>query len=104
MHHSSVSSLLLLKKDCVGTRATIRVQEAGARDSVARESAPGKLKDEKTWQSWYDAFENMLSAFLGVNGSPLVYVIRKTDDPEPDGHNTFIKNLHCLCASHRSQV
>jgi hypothetical protein len=36
-----------------------------------------ELNNEKTWQSWYDAFENMLSAFPGVDGTPLVCVIRK---------------------------
>jgi len=33
----------------------------------------------------------MLLTFLGVNGVPLLYVIREKEEAEPQGHNTFVQ-------------
>jgi hypothetical protein len=38
----------------------------------------------------------MLSTLLGVNGVPLLYVIREKEEAEPEGHNTFVqKGIAC---------
>jgi len=40
----------------------------------------------------------MLLTLLGVNGVPLLYVIREKEEAEPEGHNTFVQK--CIaCAS-----
>jgi len=61
-------------------RADIRKKEAKDASSVSIEALPGKLKDNKKWQEWSTGFENMLSTLLGVNGVPLLYVIREKED------------------------
>ena len=72
-------------------RADIRKKEAKDASSVSSEASPGKLKDDKKWQEWITGFENMLSTLLGVNGVPLLYVIREKEEAEPEGHNTFVQ-------------
>jgi hypothetical protein len=77
-------------------RADIRKKEAKDASSVSSEALPGKLKDNKKWQEWIMGFENMLSTF-GVNGVPLVYVIREKEEAESEGHNTFLQKC-IVCA------
>jgi len=72
-------------------RADIRKKEAKDASSASSEALPGKLKDDKKWQEWITGFENMLSTLLGVNGVPLLYVIREKEEAEPEGHNTFVQ-------------
>jgi hypothetical protein len=77
-------------------RADIRKKEAKDTSSVSSEASPGKLKDNKKWQEWITGFENMLLTLLGVNGVPLLYVIREKEEAEPEGHNTFVQ-MHRVC-------
>lgn len=63
-------------------RATVRKEEASTSETIAREASPGKLKDERKWDIWAPAFENMLSTMPGVMGVPLAYVIREDETPE----------------------
>jgi hypothetical protein len=77
-------------------RADIRKKEAKDASSVSSEASPGKLKDNKKWQEWITGFENMLSTLLGVNGVPLLYVIREKEEAEPEGRNVCAE-MHRVC-------
>ena len=72
-------------------RAEIRDQQSDQSSTLTREASPGKLVDGQKWVKWRAGLENMLSTMFGVTGIPLSYVIRENDDPEPDGHATFMQ-------------
>ena len=68
-------------------RETIRKSEADSSDTI---SAPGKLKDERKWDTWMLQLENYLSRIVGVLGVPLAYVIRIIENADPaDTYATF---------------
>jgi hypothetical protein len=64
-------------------RARIRRELASGSESRAREASPGKLKNEKSWNTWEQAFLTQLSILIGVNGVPLSYVVREDVTPDP---------------------
>ena len=72
-------------------RAEIRKIEAASSASVSSKASPGKLKDKRKWNNWVVGLENMFSSIPGVRGVPLIYVIRDNENPEPDGHDTFVQ-------------
>ena len=86
-----IEGSFLVALDVAKERAEVREHEAGESETVLRASSPGKLKDEKGWNKWIDALENMLSAIHGIFGIPLVYVIRQQEERQPDGHQTFVE-------------
>lgn len=83
-------------------RSLIRTQEAEHTDTISREAAPGKLKDERQYVDWKNRFRNMLSSIQGVSGIPLSYVIRDNDEPIHEGHDTFIQE--CIACAPLSGV
>jgi hypothetical protein len=63
-------------------------------DMNAKAAVPGKFKDERKWHEWELAFGNYLSVIPGVNGIPLLYVIRKEAEPQ-DGEE-YISFMECM--------
>ena len=51
----------------------------------AKESTPGPLVSENKWLNWKPKFRNYLSTVLGMNGTPLSYVICENDAPDNTG-------------------
>jgi len=66
-----------------------RVSEVPTLERLTQESFKGAIS--KAGTEWITGFENMLSTSLGVNGVPLLYVIREKEEAEPEGHNTFVQ-------------
>ena len=64
-------------------RADVRKIERDQSDTVSKAADPGKFKDERKWPEWEPAFTNYLSTIPGINGIPLSYVIRETEEPDP---------------------
>ena len=67
-------------------REVIREAAKENAESLAKDASPGKLTGEKVWDKWKAGLENQLSMLYGVNGVPLVYVIRENEEPE-EGDN-----------------
>ena len=63
-------------------REEVRKEEIENSEAVLKEASPGALESEATWHEWEPAFENYLSSTYGVDGVPLVYVIRPNDAPD----------------------
>jgi hypothetical protein len=63
-------------------REVIREAAKENAETLAKEASPGKLTGEKVWDKWRSGLENQLSMLYGVNGVPLVYVIRENEEPE----------------------
>ena len=63
-------------------REVIREAAKENAKTLAKEESPGKLTDEKVQDTWKARLENQLSMLHGVNGVPLVHVIRKNEEPE----------------------
>lgn len=74
------------------SRATIRETSADSRALRAKESSPGKLKDEQSWDRWEEqSLFTMLSILKGVNRVPaLDYVIREEEHKKGDEYPTFV--------------
>jgi hypothetical protein len=72
------------------SRATIRETNADSRALRAKESSPGKLQDEQSWDRWVQSLCTMLSILEGVNGVPLDYVIREEEHKKGDEYPTFV--------------
>lgn len=67
--------------DIAARRHEIRKQQMDD-DGTLKEASPGPLSSELKWQEWEEAFQNYLSCIYGVDGVPLVYVIRENDSPD----------------------
>jgi hypothetical protein len=65
-------------------RASIRALEEDSAGTRAREASPGKLSNESMWDKWAAGLEVQLSILTGVQGVPLVYVIRQREAPDAD--------------------
>lgn len=90
--HGYTQEAFITELQVAAKRSTIRKQEADRSDTISREAAPGKLKDERKWNDWISGFKNMLSALFGVTGIPLSYVIRDNDLPDHKAeHDTFMQ-------------
>ena len=63
-------------------REVIREAAKEKAETLAKAASPGKLTGEKVWDKWKAGLENQLSMLYGVNGVPLVYVIRENEEPE----------------------
>ena len=74
-------------------RARIRKQLTTGSEARAKEASPGKLKSEKTWTTWEQAFLTQLSILVGVNGVPLSYVVRERETPDPDVTLTYMERM-----------
>lgn len=72
-------------------RARIREQMIAGSDSRAKAASPGKLKDEKGWNTWEQALSTHLNILVGVNGVPLIYVIREDEADPTTEYDTFIE-------------
>ena len=71
-------------------RADVRKIESDQSDTVSKAADLGKFKDEKKWPEWEPSFVNYLSTLIGVNGVPLLYVVRLTASPDPlVNHQSF---------------
>ena len=70
-----------------GRAANHKAQKAAEKSS--EDKTPGKLKDDRNWNTWITAFRDMLRARLGVSGIPLCCIIRESGDPEPGYHQTY---------------
>ena len=85
--------------DALGVAAqssTTQKQEAKDASSVSSKASPGKLKDYRKWNEWITRFENMLLYILGVNGVPLLYVVRENPELMLEGQDTFVqKSVAC---------
>jgi hypothetical protein len=75
-------------------REIIREAAKENAESLAKAASPAKLTGEKVWNTWKARLENQLSMLYGVNGVPLVYVIRKTKN-QKKGRSmpTSLKNI-----------
>lgn len=51
-------------------RQAIRKMEMDGASSSNSEASPGLLKDERKWNHWINAFENMLAGLYGTWGIP----------------------------------
>jgi hypothetical protein len=72
-------------------RARIRAQMTAICETRAKEASPGKLKSEKQWNTWEQALCTQLGILLGVNGVPLVYVIREKEAEPGATYDTFFE-------------
>jgi hypothetical protein len=63
-------------------REVIREAAKENAETLAKAASPGKLTGEEVWDKWKAGLENQLSMLYGVNGVPLVYVIREKEEPE----------------------
>lgn len=71
-------------------RADVWKIESDQSDTVSKAADPGKFKDEKKWPEWEPSFVNYLSTLIGVNGVPLLCVVRLTATPDPlVNHQSF---------------
>eukprot|EP00957_Ditylum_brightwellii_P195015 14858651-Ditylum_brightwellii.AAC.1 len=50
-------------------------------DTKAKESFPGPLDSENKRTDWEAKFENYMATQLGLNGVPLLYIIREAETP-----------------------
>lgn len=84
--------LFLAELRTADKRARIRRDLASGSESRAKEASPGKLKNEKSWNTWEQAFLTQLSILIGVNGVPLSYVVREDVTPDPTTvFSTFVE-------------
>jgi hypothetical protein len=58
------------------------VTREAAKEILAKTASPEKLTSEKVWDKWKAGRENQLSMLYGVNGVPLVYLVRGNEEPE----------------------
>ena len=72
-------------------RQAIRTSNKDSLESRAKAASPGKLKDELDWDIWEQGFVTMLSILEGVNGVPLVYVIREEQHEVGDVYTSFVE-------------
>lgn len=66
-------------------RLQVRKSAAEKSEQLSREASPGKLNDERKWNTWESGLVNYLSTIPGSFGVPLSYVIRENENPTPDG-------------------
>jgi hypothetical protein len=80
-------------------RDVIRKAAMESAETMAKEASPGKLTGEKVWDKWRSALENQLSMIFGVNGIPLVYVIREhVETPNPqEAYESFTQECIAKC-------
>lgn len=84
--------------DEASQRADVRKIEKDQSDTVSKAADPGKFKDERKWPEWEPAFANYLSTIPGVNGIPLSYVIRETEEPDRAIENLSFNERAIACA------
>ena len=76
--------------DRAATRAKIR-EDAELSSELIKAANPGKLKNDQMFTTWWDNYSNYLGMIPGSNGIPLLYIIRKNDEPDrelfPEGEN-----------------
>jgi hypothetical protein len=76
-------------------REVIRKAAKENAETLAKAAFPGKLTGEQVWDEWKAGLENQLSMLYGVNGVPLVYVIRENEEPE-EGKNYANFTQECI--------
>ena len=73
------------------TRSNVRQTLKDNSETAAKVANPGPLKSEKKWREWEEKFINYLTCIPGVNGIPIVYVIRSNEEPDRDtAHQNFV--------------
>jgi hypothetical protein len=73
------------------SRYNIRKSMSDSASIASKAADPGPLKNEKMWKEWEEKFVNYLRCIVGVNGVPLVYIIRENDLPDhTTNHPDFI--------------
>jgi hypothetical protein len=63
-------------------REAIREAAKENAETLAKAASPWELTGEKGWDKWKAGLENQLSMLYGINGVPLVYVIRENEEQE----------------------
>ena len=84
--------------DIVSYRADVRKVEKDQSDTVSKAADPGKFKKERTWPEWEPAFVNYLSTLPGVNGVPLLYVVRESEVLDPGTEYGSFNEQAVACA------
>ena len=59
-------------------------------ENLSKAAEPEKLKITTEWNDWKPTFENYLRLIPGRDGTPLSYIIRTNDQPDPTPHNEFL--------------
>jgi hypothetical protein len=67
-------------------------------EPLFKNALPEKLKDEKTWPTFYDSLLNALTIVPGVNGVPIVYLLRELVNPHPYEEYTDYNAKAIACA------
>ena len=79
-------------------RAEVRANDEESMEARAKEASPGKLTGEQVWDKWEQLLVNMLSILIGVQGVPLLYVIREVEDPPEDAvYDNFTEMCIARC-------
>ena len=68
-----------------GQQADVTKQLKEQSNEKATFTTPGPLISDSKWTEWEPKFSNYLSTLIGMDGIPLSYVIRKTDEPDRVG-------------------
>ena len=69
--------------------ASVREHEMEGMQSRADDASPGKLKKESDWPKWETGILNMFSILQGVNGVPLLYVVREKEHVDGTLYESF---------------
>ena len=79
-------------------KANVHKEESENAETLSHETAPGSLKDERKWELWELAFENILSTIPGSMGVPLYYILHEQEDPNDKAeYVTFVQQC-AACA------
>ena len=63
-------------------RSTLRKVEADQTKTISKASDPRKFKYKHTCTKWELQFENYISTIPGINGVPLLYIVRAQAYPD----------------------
>ena len=81
-----------------GERSDERRQLKEQSVAKAKVASPGPLQSENKWTDWEPKFENYLSTIIGMDGFPLLYVIRDDEAPNPVGPHANFTEKYIACA------
>lgn len=79
---SDEPSFDVLNQDALRTAADRAKARQNAKQNDSSALMPDKFTTDKQWDSFYKATKVYLSTLLGVNGVPLVYIIRENELPK----------------------
>jgi len=84
--------------DRAAARAVVRKNMESQTKTSADAASPGPLENEKQWKHWEEKFVNYAKSHIGLNGVPLSYAIRESDQPDVNGTHADFVSETVACA------